>query len=284
MGNKKRIKDYHKQKKEIKNPFIKKKRSRIKWGKILLTLLIMALAGGVGWWLFFSGYWDIEKIEVHGVSRISKEAIREQAREQTKEKKLVFLDQKNLMLFDKQELIGELRDKYHFPEIDIDKKITDKLIITIKENQCAYILKENEKYYKIDKENYVLDTQNEIEDEDTPIIINSEGQAKVTGDRSYIKSNYVDYIIELYGYLEENSEDMEIENFILDNQIPDMEGVEKNTIKMQLKNAPMVYLSMESTPEQQIEKLLLLKEKELQQEFQNKEYIILKYGDRIFYK
>ncbi len=285
MGNK-RIKDYHKHKQDIKNPFIKKKKKKrhINWKKLFLVLLLIALICGVGWWLFFSGFWNIDKIEVKGASRTPEENIRKKAWQQSKTPELVVLSQRNLFLFHKDKLIGDLKNKYHFPEVKINKKIPNKLIIKVRESQCAYILQERDKYYEIDGQNYIIRAQKDIKDRKVPLIKNIGDNNKISGDRSYVKRDYISYITELYQSLEQKDSEIKIKNFILDNQIPDMEEVDKNTIKMQIQQGPMIYLNMEAEPTQQIKKLLLLKRNELKDDFLNKEYIILKYGDRIFYK
>lgn len=285
MANK-RIKDYHKHKQDIKNPFIKrkKKKRRVNWKKVFGFLLFIALIGGVGWWLFFSGFWNIDKIEIKGASRTPQEDIRQKAWQQSRDPELMLLSQRNLFLFNKEDLIGELKDQYHFPEVEVNKKIPNKLLIELKEGQCAYILQEQDNYYKIDGQNYVISRRKDIKNQGVPLIKNIGVNKKITGDRSYVKKDYISYITGLHKALEQKTSELEIKNFILDNQIPDMEEVEKNTIKMQIQGGPMIYLNMELEPTQQIKKLLLLKQNELKDDFLNKEYIILKYGDRIFYK
>lgn len=283
-NTKKRIKDYSAHKKKLNNPFVKKRKSpRINWKKLGQSLVIMAAIAGVGWWLFLSGFWNIDDIKVKGESRIPSQDIREVARQQLQQDDLIF-PARNLIFFDKGELIGELRDKYHFPEIVIDKKIPNKIIVNIEKNHCDYILRQDEKYYKIDKEGYVIENRDDLDNKDVPLIKNIGNSDKIGGGRSYVEADYVSYINELYNVLNNNSSDIDIEYFVLDDKVSEMEKVKKNSIKMQIAGGPAVYLDRQSGAENHIQKLLLLKERKLEQDFWNKKYIILKYGDRIFYK
>lgn len=283
-NTKKRIKDYNKQKKKLNNPFVKKrKKPRINWKRLGQSLLIIAAIAGVGWWLFFSGFWNIDDIKVKGESRISSEDIREVARKQLQKDNFVF-SPRNLIFFDKKKLIGELRDKYHFPGVTIDKKIPNKLIVNIEKNHCDYILRQDGKYYKIDKEGHVIDSSDDLGNKDVPLIKNIGDSDKIGGGISYVKEDYVSYINDLYSVLARNSSDVKIEYFALDDRVSEMEKVKKNSIKMQVAGGPAVYLDRETEAENHIQKLLLLKERKLKQDFWKKEYIILKYGDRIFYK
>jgi len=162
--------------------------------------------------------------------------------------------------------------------------LPDKLRIKITENTCAYILKQGNKYYQVDKNNYIIGKSKKIKDksdfDDFPLI---EDQGEITSkNKSEVKlnSNYLDYIQSLKTLIKKEDK-FKIDKFILDQEY--QTDLKSNLIKMKLKSGPIIYFSGEETPEKQVEKLLLVKNK-LGAEFNNKQYITLEYGDRIFYK
>lgn len=282
---KKALKDYNRQKKDIKNPFTKKKkRPKINWKKFFFSLLIISVLAGVFWWLFLSNFWDIKDIEVEGAERISEKEILDIAWNQTRQEKLLFSSQSKLTLFDKEKLEEKLKKKYRLPEVLVNKKIPNKIKILIKEDQCSFVLLEDEKYHEVDSRGYIMETWDEIKDIETPLIKNKSVESKVIGDRVYMDRNYLNYITEFYNLLSRVSQDIKIESFILDHDVPGLEGVEKNTITIKIVDGPNIYLDMKIDAESQVNRLIILKDKDLKESFWDKEYINLKFGDRIFYK
>ncbi len=280
-SDKKKIKDHYKQKKKIKNPF-KKEKVKINWKKTLVILLVILIFSALIWWIFFSGFWSIKKIEIKGLERTPQIEVEGLAWGQIEnENKL--LSQKNLFFLNKEELIEKMKNNFRFPEVNIKRSIPDKITIRIKESKAEFILIEGEKKYKIDEGKYVIEETEHL-NKNLPIIRNSSTENKIIGDRVYIDNSYTDYIIDLYRIIEKDFENIEIEKFILDHEVPDMERVKQNTITMKIANGPIIYLNMEVEAQEQMNKLFILKNKELKERFMDSEYIDLRYGDRIFYK
>lgn len=300
MYKRRRRIDYHN--KNLINPFFqRRKRKKVylsakTWPgrKKLIIFGILILIVGLVWLICFSTIFTIEKIAVRGAARISAEEIENLVWQQTRTKRFLFFPQTNLLVFAKKRIVKELKENYSFEKLIINKNLPHTLTLDIQEKSYAFIWCEADKYYYADADGYLINEINplEIKQKKYPIIqnqaeekiINNEGEGGI--GKIDIDSNYINYVISLFNKLSSNPEGegdnvpgyqgLTIEKFIIDKEV--------NTVKMALVDGPTVYFNTNEDQEKQIKKLLIIKEEKLKDDFKNKNYIDLRYGDRVYYR
>ena len=286
--------------KNLANPFFHRRRKKrinfsTSWsGKRKLTaILILILTGGLIWLIFSQAVFSIDNITVTGAIRIPPGEIENLAWQQAGEKRFLFFPQKNIFAFSKSGVKEKLEKSYSFEKLTINKNLPHALVIDIQEKSYAFIWCEGERYYYADIDGYLINEVNpmEIKQKKYPIIQN-QGDGKIINEPSSglgridINENYTNYIIDLSDrFLAEktgageaggNFQDLTIEKFIIDK--------DANTVKMVLAEGPTVYFNTNEDPEKQIRKLLTIKGETLKDDFKNKSYIDLRYGDRVYYR
>lgn len=271
-------------KKKYSNPFFRKKRKKINlsyfsWRLKLIVVEIMVLICGFVWFFCFSPYFNIEMISAAGAEKISGREIEDLAWRQTERRRLLLGSQKNLFLFDLDELIKTLNERYCFDDLKVEKKRPDKIIITLKEKTYSAIWRESstDKYYYIDLEGNIIDETNplEIKNKNYPLIDNKRENA--IADRKIEKQNdNIDYIVRLFDKFKKENPGFAIERFIIDNEI--------NTIKMSINQGTEIYFNTKEDMDKQISKLMVIITEKLKDDLNNKKYIDLRYGERVYYQ
>lgn len=271
-------------KKKYSNPFFRKRRKKINlsyfsWRLKLIVVEIMVLICGFVWFFCFSPYFNIEMISAAGAEKISGREIEDLAWRQTERRRLLLGSQKNLFLFDLDELIKTLNERYCFDDLKVEKKRPDKIIITLKEKTYSAIWRESstDKYYYIDLEGNIIDETNplEIKNKNYPLIDNKRENA--IADRKIEKQNdNIDYIVRLFDKFKKENSGFAIERFIIDNEI--------NTIKMSINQGTEIYFNTKEDMDKQISKLMVIITEKLKDDLNNKKYIDLRYGERVYYQ
>jgi cell division septal protein FtsQ len=266
----------------------KNKSSSIAWVCLIfffLILLIFLL-------LSFSDFLHIKEIEINASSNEKEEKIRELVLEQ-KESKIFLFEQKNLLFFNKKNLI-EKAETFNFLSFDINKNYFEKkLEINIEERKKSFIFKERDFYFFVDRDSYIISKVNDCEsleeekeekclkiDEDFkkenlyPIIKNT-GKDRFNEKEKKIDLNdkYIDFSLKLYNDLG-SGDNFALKNIILDNEF--------NTIKAELKNGLELYFSPKHDYSEQISQFYTLK-RDREDELKNLQYIDLRYGSKVFY-
>ena len=279
--------DYHQ--KNLKNPFRREskkssKQKRLKRAKLILITGLIILLGAFSIWFFiFFKFWEIQKININGLSRVSKTEIQNMGYQFLEGKKMFFIPGNNIIFLSSSGLSQKIKGKYHFEEVEINKNFPDKLEINITENTCAYTLKEGNNYYKIDKNNYIIKKLRAEEAENPAgILIEDSVEGERCGEeKAELSPKYFEYIRNLSQELKKKKTDMEIKKFILDEEC--QADLDSSLVKMKINRGPVIYFNGQAEAEKQIERLFLVKDK-LGPEFWSKQYITLEYGDRIFYQ
>jgi cell division septal protein FtsQ len=169
--------------------------------------------------------------------------------------------------------IEELKNKIKPVIIESNSSSTEENITideidnTVKNEEYRQIIAENSNNCLILDENY--------KKENLYPIIENIGKNKVSDDQKRIKldQEYIDFTIKLYNDID-ISGDFGLKNVILDE--------EYNTVKIRLNNDLEVYFSFKNEYSDQISRFFVLK-KELGEDLNDKKYIDLRYGDKIFY-
>jgi cell division septal protein FtsQ len=274
--------------KNLRNPFRKKtkkktKQDRAKLLKFILVFFISVVSiSSLSWFFIFSNFWTLKKIEVSGLSRIDKNEIKEIVYKEAEGKKYFIIPSDNILFTNKDNIEINIRNKYHFENIKISSDWPDMITVKIKENKCAYILKQAEAYYKVDSNNFIIssfedkDRKNE-KLEETPLIENKKENI-IDQDKINISPDYVEYIRKVNTLLRQRSYNFDISKYIIDE-----ESKNDDLIKAKIENGPIAYFNTKNDPEGQFKKLILVKD-ELGDDFWNKSYINLEFGDKVFYQ
>lgn len=286
----KRIDYYNK---KFVNPFFRRRKIKkvrtsglIQRNKLIIFLTLSFLVGLL-WFFCFSSIFNINNIIINNLNRISKQEIEDIVYQQMKTRQLLFFPQRNLILFSKKDFQKNVEKKYYFKNLSIKKKFPKSIIINIQEEPCAFILQEEGRYYYVDIEGYIIDEINplDIKKNSYPLIYNDEN-TKIYSGKIDIDSNHINYIISLADKLNNNYDfllnkdnkdiKLEIEKFALSQEI--------NTVKMVMLGGPTIYFNTEEDQVRQINKLIIIKNDKLKNDFINKIYIDLRYGDKVYYR
>ncbi len=265
------------------NPYLankKKKKVKIPLRYKLYTLAFIIIALPVGWFFLGCQIWNIDNIDIQGLTRTPEQEIRSIITDQTQEKKMLPVSQKNLIILDNDELKNKLNSTYRFEKIDIKKVWPNKLLLTIQEKPYTYIWQEADRYYYADEDNYILkeiEASNLKENNKYPIILNK-NKNKITGDKVNAENQYIQTVLTINNELKKRTTDFTfaIDKFIITKEI--------NTLKLTLTQGPEIYFDINGSIEEQLNNLKDLKQTKLKNNFKDKEYIDLRYGNRIYYK
>lgn len=267
------------------NPYFIKK-STNKWQpdfssfsfKIKLVLaIVLILTGSASYFLFYSSYFNIKNIMINGGGRIDKNDIELTAKNQSETRYYIINNQKNLFLFSAGNLINTLKSKYSFEEISVNKKIPNTIIIDYKEKAYALIWLEDGNYYFMDEAGNIISptSQSEIANKAYPIVDNKSSN-KISENKISLDIKYLNFINGLVKIFKEKGSEYKIKNYSIDD--------ETYSVKVMLENNPYLIFTTEEDINGQFDKLNIIKNERLKQDFNKKIYIDLRYGDRVYYK
>jgi cell division septal protein FtsQ len=276
----------HYDSKQYSNPFFQNKKrnriitnSHISWKiKLIMATIILAIVA-VLWFLLYSNFFIIENINADGKSNnFTPNDIQEMAQNQIDNNMFILWPQKNIFLFKKQTLQNKMESKYSFEKLEITKDLPDSLNIYYIEKKHSLIWKEDNKFYYANKSGIITaeTSEEEIKDKDYPILENLSDK-KINDRHVKVSEKYLSYTLDLYEQLKiHQNKKFIIDKFIVDNEL--------NTIKLNLINNPQILFNTEEPAEKQINKLLIIKEEKLKDNFQTKSYIDVRIGDSVYYR
>lgn len=293
-------KDY--QAKKLANPFFRKKEKKpegraIKTTKIVFLFLILPLS--IIWLLFLSPWLAISNIDILGTEIIQRQEILSTLEKDLTEKKIGIFQKNNILIFNKNLAAINLQEEFNLAGIVIKKRFPNKIIIKISERPYAFIYKEQENYYFSSDDNYLmaridfnqgvqegsaeddnldinLVSITEEEKEKYFIIENKNSSSLISNsDRIKLTSDYVNFILNLKRELEVYSE-LPLDKFIIADQY-------FNSVFVKIKEGPQIYFNVNKDIKAQLENLILVKNDKIKDNFNNLEYIDLRYGDKIYF-
>ncbi|MEA3464281.1 MAG: cell division protein FtsQ/DivIB [Patescibacteria group bacterium] len=270
-------------KRNYSNPFFhRRKRKKIKplelpWRIKLIIIEVIILIIGLIWFFCFSAYFTIEMINVIGAEKISSQEIKNLTWQQIEHRRFLFGSQKNLILFNKSKLFKIINEQYCVDSLFIERKLPNIITIKFKEKIHSAVWRENDKYYYIDEAGNIITEANplEIKQKNYPLIDCQRKKAVINNKKIIDQEENIDCVIQLFNKLN-NKHEFEIECFIIDNEV--------NTVKVAIIQGPQIYFNTNEDLEKQIAKLLTLINEKLKDDFNKKNYIDLRYGDRVYYR
>lgn len=273
--------------KKFENPFFQKRRKSFlkpsfnlsfEFIKKRLFLVILIILFFFGFYFFvFSSKFNIYNINIKGLSRTPEEKINEIAWSQTEKKRFFIFKEDNLIFYNTKEIEDTLRDTFGFAEIDISKDFFHDVNINIQEKSMALIFVEEGRYYYSDIDGYII---NEVSPVDIKTgeyaIIENQGSRLVSENKIAFDQEVIKYAVDIFNKFNEKMEDMEIEKIFFDYNY--------NTVKVKIVEGPELYFNVREDTTKQIDKLILVKNEKLKDDFFKKTYIDLRYGDMLYYR
>jgi len=268
-------KDY--QHKNLKNPFFRRPKSDkpqyitklYAAGGILAFILLF-------WFLFFSFFWNWDKVVIEGLTCLPSEEIEKIVLEQGSESRWLFFRQSNIFVFDDKSVIKKITDNYNFAGLDIKKTWPRTITVKISERPYSFIWQEGGELCYASGDAYAIKGPT-VSDEDQkkyPILENKTGQALINSkNKINLQDELLDFFLDLNNELNEHPE-LEVEKFIIDSEF--------NTLQVKFLNGPVVYFNTRVASAGQLTNLLLVKNAKIKDNFSKTNYIDLRYGDKIF--
>lgn len=265
--------------KSYNNPFFGHRQSAIKSGaspisgKLIaaaLTIVVIVLI----WLIFFSSLFKIKDIVVNGVDENIAMEVKTLAYDISQNG---LLSKNNLLFFNKSALTESLNEKYYLSELTIKRKLFHTLSITLKQEQEAAAWLEDSKYYLIDGDGQIIsqiDPLN-INRQVMPLIENLTS-TKIDDRQANINTTTITYITNLFQEFKEQKHGFEIEKFVVDDSA--------NTVKMSILGGPRIFFNTADDIVKQAEELDLVVREKLKDNFKNKEYIDLRFGNNVYIK
>lgn len=271
--------------KNYQNPFFQKStksvlslpRAHISWRVKMISLFILGLLAVAAVFLVYSHYFDIKNVVITGTGQIDDQTIEEHVWRQIGDNILVIIPQRNIFLFSSSRLRDTLNKKYALNHLTIKRKLPNGLIINYQEKEYAFILEENGNFFYTDIHGDIITEANllEVSERDYPIILNLSDN-RIYNDRTQIEAAYLETVFALFNKFKNYSDELKVERFIIDKEI--------NTIKVSIVDGPQVYININNNIDKQINKLLVIKNEKLKDDFVNKTYIDVRYGDSVYYR
>ncbi len=274
---------YLKTEKKYSNPFFKSKKKhaiggsklRIPTKAKLISSSLFLISILLVWLILYSGFFSIKFVEARGEGRLDPIAIELVAWKQIEDSNFLLWSQKNLFVFDKEELLNQLNLKYSFNGIIVSKKLPNKLLITFKEKEHSLIWQEKGIYYYTDNQGYIVERIGDQRGEKNyPLIVNA-SPVSIEGNRVGFERGVIDFVFQVIGRLKDNPE------FLIDNFRVEEAGT---TLICNLKNGPDLIFNTALDIDRQTNKLFALKNEILKDDFNKKEYIDVRTGDRVYYR
>ncbi len=249
-------KDFHK--KNLKNPFYKKREVKRYFSTIAFSLAFIVLIASSIYIVYYSPLFLVQNIESENleVSKYISEKYQ----------------QVNIIKISKQELSRELTDKFQFNEVKVIKSFPKTLKIDIIERQPYFLLKINDHLEFRDKEACKIPRQDLQNIDDFPVIVKENVDLQNLKNCLKIPVHLLEQIQYLFSLTKEKN--IELAYFQINPN-------NNNNLDLVLKSQAIVYFSLREDIDRQffkLEQIYLEKETDLD----SINYIDVRYGDRAF--
>lgn len=283
-NRRKKIKKLDYSKKKYSNPFFHCTKSNKfspstyywTWKQKISILGILFLILLIIWLLFYFSFFNIKNIVIFGSDKISKTDIQNLVWQQTAKKRYLLASQNNIFIFNNNEFIKILKEAYPVDSLTLEKKLPNRLIINFKEKQYIAVWRENDKYYLLSDDQSTTEVDPlQVKNKNIPMIENI-GEPKIKNNIITDQSEKIFFSLTLFQKLKNSQYKIEIEKLLFNDK-------ENNTINVTLKG-PTLFFNIKDDMDKQLNKLYAIINNKLKEEFKNKKYIDLRYGDKIYYQ
>lgn len=268
-------KDY--QRKNLCNPFFhkpKKKPNKRFYFLIIIAALVLLIF--LIWFFLAAPFWRINNIKVEGLTRISDDEIINKVLTQENRSRYGLFKQTNIWLFDKDEVRESILASYNLASLEIIKRPNATVIIKVGERPYSFIFQQGNEFFYSAIDGFIIREAAVLEEDKTRyLILENRNQNSLIDEKNKINISdlYLGFILDLANQITIHPE-LSVERFIVDQEF--------NTIKVKFQNGPLVYFNTKTDAKSQIERLVLVKNDKIKDNFNKTNYIDLRYGDRIF--
>lgn len=265
-------------KENYKNPYYPRKEIKVN-KKLVLVVIFFILVFYWGYLVFYSQYFKINNVFLNELEYIEEQEVLDMAFEQMEERKFFILSEDRLFLFNKQRLKEELEAKFLTDEVKISALGLNSLDVHIQERISSLTWITNNKYYYLDIEgNVKYEVEPALVNRNYPIIYdgnNKEFHAE-TGNPKVMEVGEIEDLIKI---LEEvgNNTPFEVISFTyFDGDI--------HEARAKTNKGYELYFDLKQDIGGQLENLYILLEQGFSEGELPKEYIDLRFGERVYYK
>ncbi len=277
---KKLKKDY--QCKNLKNPFFRQRNSgkEKRFGKLIVVLVLMAISAII-WFLFAAPLWKIKSLEISGLTRFDSSEINNIITENEKESAMLIFKRSNIFLFKTEENALFIKEKFSLADVKIRKNLPNTIKIEISERPYSFIYQENGKSFFSSSDNYLIkeaDLSGADREEAAKYftIENKNSISLVKENKSLdLSADYLNFIFALKKELDAYPE-LLIDKFIISDQY-------FNSVFVKIKDGPQIFINVKDGAREQIERLILVKNTKIKDNFNKLDYIDLRYGDKLYF-
>lgn len=267
------------------NPFFKKNdrptlrkpaKSLNNKGRIKIFLIFFAIIY-ILWLLFFSASFNIKNSLITGLERVDQAEIMDQIEAEKAGREIGVLSENNIFMFNSSSFKNKILDKYNFESLDIKKNyLKRELNIIIKERPCAFTWFENGNYYYIDTTGLIISEKNVIDITRDYLLFENKGEPLINGNKVVISPFYLSKAQEIFDKSTDLGYNLNIERFYVTNNI--------NALNIKILDGPEIIFNINDSINQQLDRLRVLKDEKLKNEFFKLEYVDLRFNDKIYYK
>ncbi len=266
--------------KEYKNPYFnKERRGGFSFGiKIkLIFLSVIAFIALCLWGIFFSPLFMVKNIEINIGSNetihLTQDGIRDFIYKQFDSKSFLFFSQKNIIVFSQKDLRNNLNKIYTLEKFEVIKKLPNKLVVNSSEKRYAVIWEEGGRFFYLDpRANVLLDSDELGDKKGYPLIKNRLGTTFNVDQ----KINTINNVVHLSKLFIEKGDDILVDFYSVND--------DASLLIAKISSGPEIKFSLENDLRGQLDKMFILKNSKLKENFYTKEYIDLRFGDAIYYK
>ena len=304
---------------KYQNPFFKKKRSVIGASKskvhrkmklIIFEVLIVGVA--LICFFYFSAVFQVVGVETRGFERLDEREVVDLVLRQASEKRYALVPAGNMFFFDSDEFKNKLNKKYFFNQMEITRKMPGTIIVSVDEKDYAAIWQEGESAYFISREGDIMALVNSGDENGNggEVVDNSEAVDNLLSIDNFGENKVNDNFLEnqegrigILFYIADqvnncgSSDGLCSKEFLLARGFAIDDNGRLDILTRQCavssddfsevkncKNGPVVYFGSSSDIDNQISKLKAVIKEKLRDSVVAKEYIDLRYQDRVYYK
>lgn len=277
---KKLKKDY--QRKNLKNPFFRQRKEKTehRFGKLIIISSVIAFFACI-WFFFAAPLWRVNDLEIKGLTRFEESEVRNIIEDAKKETIMLVLKRNNIFLFQTEETADLIKEKFSLAEVKIKKSFPHKLIIEISERPYSFVYQEKEKSFFSSSDNYLIKEIDlagaDREEAAKYFLIENKNSVSLVkeNNRLDLSKEYLDFIFQLKEELN-NYPELLIEKFIISDQY-------FNSVFVKIKDGPQILINVKDGAREQIERLILVKNTKIKDNFNKLDYIDLRYGDKLYF-